>query len=347
VAHWRRVQYWWWSGRGIRLNPSAGQLIWGLTSEAVFERVLTISRLKRWSIRYYNDTANTATQSAMDSQAANGGLGEYYCEADTRVPTWLIAGDSAAVAGLCGLDTAAVAGCAADTAVAAAWLDDGIVPNGQHGRAFGGKSVHVFLLTFAAPKSVSLIRALTDPVAEKVLAAAHEKAIAAAMGYLHHHAGYTRVHNPITGMKDLQRLPGWVGIAYQHETSRCGDPHLHTHVIAPNRQSRADGTLVSLDSKSLYHEATAAGMIYQATLRHELHVERGFEWAPVDEHSGMAEIAGITKDDITAWSRRSTRPREWAKQNLVVVDGMPTAAQLAAAQKATRPSKPESLGWRN
>jgi hypothetical protein len=34
------------------------------------------------------------------------------------------------------------------------------------------------------PKSVSLVRASTDPVAEKVLAAAHEQAIAAAMAYL-------------------------------------------------------------------------------------------------------------------------------------------------------------------
>jgi hypothetical protein len=49
--------------------------------------VLTISRLKRWSIRYYNDTANTVKQAGLDRQAANGGLGEYYSEADTRIPT--------------------------------------------------------------------------------------------------------------------------------------------------------------------------------------------------------------------------------------------------------------------
>ena len=165
------------------------------------------------------------------------------------------------------------------------------------------------------------------------------------MEYLHRHAGYTRGHNPITGNKDLQRLPGLVAIAYQHETSRCGDPHLHTHVIVPNRQPRADGHLVSLDSKSLYHEAKAAGIIYQATLRHLLHAERGFEFHPVDLHTGMAEIAGVDPDCIAAWSRRSTRLREWARNNLVVIDGAPTAAQLAAAQKATRPTKPESLSW--
>lgn len=307
--------------------------------------MLTISRLTRWSIGYYNDTAAAAKRSSMDRQAANGGLGEYYSEFDTRVPTWLVTGDPAVVAGVCGLDEAALAGGVVDTDVAATWLNDGVAPSGRCGRAFGEKSVHGFDLTFAAPKSVSLLRVLTDPVAEKVFAAAHEHAIAEAMAYLHRHAGYTRVHNPVTGMKDLHRLPGLVGIAYQHETSRCGDPHLHTHVIVPNRQARADGELVSIDSKSLYHEAKAAGMIYQATLRHQLHAERGFEWQDVDEHSGMADIAGVTRADVTAWSRRSTRLREWARQNLVVVDGEPTAAQLAAAQKATRPAKPESLAF--
>ena len=118
-------------------------------------------------------------------------------------------------------------------------------PTARAGREFTEKSVHGFDLTFSAPKSVSLIRALTDDVAEKVLATAHTQAVHAAMEYLHRHAGYTRVHNPVTGNKDLQRLPGLVAIAYQHETSRCGDPHLHTHVIVPNRQPRADGQLVS------------------------------------------------------------------------------------------------------
>jgi len=307
--------------------------------------VLTISRLSRWSINYYNDTASQAQATAMDRQAAGGGLGEYYSERDTRVPTWLVAGDALAVGELTGLDGAGLQGGFVDTAVAARWLDNGIAPNGASGRAFIAGSVHGFDLTFAAPKSVSLLRALTDDIGEKVMATAHQKGIDAAMAYLHEHAGYTRVHNPVTGYKDLQRLPGLVGIAYQHETSRCGDPHLHTHVIVPNRQAPADGTLVSIDSKSLLHEAKAAGIIYQAVLRHELHAAIGAEWAAVDEHSGMAEVAGVTTKCVKVWSRRSTRLREWARNNLVVVDGEPTAQQLAAAQKATRPAKPESTAW--
>jgi TrwC relaxase len=86
-------------------------------------------------------------------------------------------------------------------------------------------------------------------------------------------------------------------------------------------------------------------VIYQAVVRHELHAAIGAEWAVVDERSGMAEIAGVTKRCLKAWSQRSTRLREWAANNLVVVDGEPTAQQLAAAQKATRPAKPESKPW--
>jgi conjugative relaxase-like TrwC/TraI family protein len=304
--------------------------------------VLTISRLGHRSIKYYNDTANHASSNRT---FAGDGLAEYYSQGETRIPSWLVIGDKQAIADVTGLTEAALEGGDADTDITREWLDEGRTPSGASGREFTQKSVHGFDLTFSAPKSVSLIRALTDDVAEKVLATAHTAAVRAAMEYLHRHAGYTRVHNPLTGNKDLQRLPGLVAIAYQHETSRCCDPHLHTHVIVPNRQPRADGALVSLDSKSLYHEAKAAGVIYQATLRHLLHAERGFEFTPVDPHTGMAEIAGVPADTITAWSRRSTQLREWARNNLTVIDGAPTAAQLAAAQKATRPTKPESLSW--
>ena len=308
--------------------------------------MLTISKLKRWSINYYIDTAQNAQSASRDLARVTGGLGEYYSEHETRTPIWLLAGNSRATAKLVGLSDVQRAGGDADSEVVARWLDDGITPNGAHGRAFGQRGVHGFDLMFGAPKSVSLVRALrADDIVSKAIADAHTTALSEAMEYLAAHAGYTRVHNPLTFEKDLQRLPGLVAIAYQHETSRCGDPHLHTHVIVPNRQARADGQLVSIDATSLFHEAKAAGVIYQATLRRELHRSVGLEWAPVDPSTGMAELAGVNRETITAWSRRSSQLREWAAHNLNVTDGPLTATQLAVAQKATRPSKPEELAW--
>jgi conjugative relaxase-like TrwC/TraI family protein len=236
-------------------------------------------------------------------------------------------------------------GSAADLDVVTRWLDGGVAPCGASGRGFGARSVHGFDLTFCAPKSVSVVRARGDDVIGKAVADAHAHAIAAAMEYLAQHAGYTRTHNPVTGAKDLVRLPAIVAASFQHETSRAGDPHLHTHVLVPNRQARADGSLVSIDGTSLYHEARAAGMIYQATLRREMTRSMGIEWGAVDAHTGMAEIAGVSRADIGAWSQRATQLHEWAQGNLVI-DGHPaTPAQLAAAQKATRPRKPEGLSW--
>ena len=55
----------------------------------------------------------------------------------------------------------------ADAELPARWLDDGIAPNGEAGRAFTKSSVHGFDLTFAAPKSVSLLRALTDDIGRR------------------------------------------------------------------------------------------------------------------------------------------------------------------------------------
>jgi hypothetical protein len=51
---------------------------------------LTISKLKRWSINYYIDTATTSERAGRDLQRANSGLGEYYSEHETRTPVWLV-----------------------------------------------------------------------------------------------------------------------------------------------------------------------------------------------------------------------------------------------------------------
>ena len=147
--------------------------------------MLTIAKLKRWSINYYNDTARAAGQAAKNAQKANGGLGEYYSESETREPVWLLVGDFTSAAKLAGLSDTERTGGTADPDVAARWLDDGVAPSGACGRAFGLGSVHGFDLTFCAPKSVSLLRGVGgSDVTEKAVAQAHLTAIREAMEYL-------------------------------------------------------------------------------------------------------------------------------------------------------------------
>ena len=68
--------------------------------------MLTISKLKRWSINYYIDTAQAAEHAAKDRARSGGGLGEYYSERETRTPAWLLVGDTHTVAPLVGAFTA-------------------------------------------------------------------------------------------------------------------------------------------------------------------------------------------------------------------------------------------------
>src|ERR1700744_5633766 len=79
----------------------------GVVRQAISIRVvsgmLTIAKLSRWSINYYNDTAMAVGEAAKDAQKAGGGLGEYYTEHDTRTPVWLCAGDTHSAAKLVGL----------------------------------------------------------------------------------------------------------------------------------------------------------------------------------------------------------------------------------------------------
>ena len=99
--------------------------------------MLTISKLKRWSINYYIDTARAAATAGRDVARAGGGLGEYYAEHQTRTPIWLLAGDTHTVAALVGLTDVQRAGGEADAEAVARWLDDGMAPSGARGRAFG------------------------------------------------------------------------------------------------------------------------------------------------------------------------------------------------------------------
>ena len=81
--------------------------------------MLTISKLKRWSINYYIDTAQAAELAARDLARAGGGLEEYYSERETRTPAWLLAGDTHAAARLVGLTDAQHAGGDADVGLVA------------------------------------------------------------------------------------------------------------------------------------------------------------------------------------------------------------------------------------
>ena len=163
-----------------------------------------------------------------------------------------------------------------------------------------------FDLTFSAPKSVSLLYALGDSEVQGQTIEAHERAVAAAIGYLEGHAAFLR-----RGRAGAQRVPavGLVAAGFRHRASRAGDPALHTHVLVANLGQDGAGRFGALDSRAIYRAAKTAGYLYQAELRHQLSTSLGVEWRPVTK--GAAEIEGVPPEVIDAFSARRPRWRPW------------------------------------
>src|SRR5690625_5166032 len=215
------------------------------------------------------------------------------------------------------------------------WFDNDVATSGAKlGRAPGADGVPGFDLTFCAPKSVSLLWGLgDDPELRTLIDHAHQEAVSEALDYVSEHAGYTRRQDPTVSEKRLmiEKLRGISGVKYEHRTSRAGDPHVHSHVLLANKQLCEDGKIRTLDSKGIYHEARAAGMVYQATLREILSRKLGLEWGEIV--NGCAEISGL--DDRTVLADFTTQPREMALlQRVAAVRGrLSLCADQAAAAK--------------
>ncbi len=171
------------------------------------------------------------------------------------------------------------------------------------GRAWRADAVTGYDLTFSAPKSVSVLWALGGATAQAEVAQAHRAAVLAALAYLDAHAALSR--RGTDGVEQI-RTAGFAAALFDHRTSRAGDPQLHTHALVPNKLLCADGIWRTIDGHELFHHKKAAGVLYQAALRAELHSRLGVMFGPPSAH-GQAEILGVPQEVITAWSKRTAQ----------------------------------------
>jgi conjugative relaxase-like TrwC/TraI family protein len=192
-----------------------------------------------------------------------------------------------------------------------------------------GNRVAGFDLTFRAPKSVSLLYGLGDLQVAGHVRAAHEHAIEQALDYLERHAA--RVSRGAARAQQ-EHASGLVAAAYQHRTSRAGDPLLHTHILVANLGRGPDGRWTALDGRLLYRHAKTAGYLYQAVLRAELTRRIGVAWGPV--RNGVADVRGVHRPVIEAFSQRHQQIRRRMTEL-----GHRTARSAQAAALDTRPAK--------
>jgi conjugative relaxase-like TrwC/TraI family protein len=183
-----------------------------------------------------------------------------------------------------------------------------------------------FDLTFSAPKGVSLLFALSDTRTSLLVREAHDRAVAAALGYLEREAGEVR-----RGKDGVDRLPGggFVAAAFRHRTSRAGDPQLHTHLLVANMARGQDGRWSALDGRQLYWQAKTAGTLYQTALRHEL---RALGLRFTLRENGLCELADVPRDVLRGVLPAAGRDRGRAGASRRVVAGRGAGSDPGHAQ---------------
>ena len=226
------------------------------------------------------------------------GGGAYYLAVAAGVGTGIEApgrwGPGASVLGL----TGEVAGPDLDAVLAGRRPGDGAVLGSGRDRV----TVAGFDLTFSAPKSVSLLHALGDGEVADAVAAGHDEAVAAALGYVDVHALAVRRRTG-DGRAVPRPVAGVAAASFVHRVSRAHDPHLHTHVVVANLGRGPEGRWSALDGRGVYAHAAATDALYHAHLRDELTRRLGVRFETCDR--GRADIAGIGPEARGAFSRRA------------------------------------------
>jgi len=160
-------------------------------------------------------------------------------------------------------------------------------------------------LTFSPVKSASALWATAPREIADQIEAAHQAAVADAVGWLENHAAFTRLG--AGGVRQVDTT-GLIGAAFTHRDSRAGDPDLHTHVAISNKVQTADGRWLALDGRVLHKAAVAASERYNTRLEAQLVARLAVRFA--DRDTGdigkrvVREIVGVDPALNTAWSSR-------------------------------------------
>ncbi len=160
-------------------------------------------------------------------------------------------------------------------------------------------------LTFSPVKSVSTLWAVSDQQVRTVIEEAHRQAWQESLAYIEAEAGFTR-----TGAGGVAQIEthGLVAAAFDHRTSRTGDPDLHTHVVLSSKVLGVDGKWRSLDGWPLYAVGVTASEMYNARLEDALVRSLGVAFHDVQRPDPgkrpVREIAGVPATLMRAFSRR-------------------------------------------
>ncbi len=169
------------------------------------------------------------------------------------------------------------------------------------GRAFSDRSARGFDATFSAPKSVSVLWALTpDPWVRAEVLASHDTAVQAALAWFETHGAVTR--RGTDGVFQVDSM-GVTAALFRQHTSRTADPQLHTHAVISAKVQDRTGRWLSLDARFLKQQQRSIGAIYDAALRAELTARLGVGW--IERDPGVFDLAVISDRLREVFSKRT------------------------------------------
>ena len=182
-------------------------------------------------------------------------------------------------------------------------------------------------LTFSAPKSVSVIWALSSPDVRQQIQRAQFEAATTTLSFLEREAGIVRLG---AGGREIEKAR-LIAAAFEHGTSRAQDPQLHTHVLLLNIGVRADGTTRALSSRPIYRMKMLAGRVYRESLALALERDLSVE---IHRTNSSFSIAGVPDSVCRTFSKRR-------EQILTALEERSLTSAIAAKIAAldTRPAK--------
>jgi conjugative relaxase-like TrwC/TraI family protein len=184
-------------------------------------------------------------------------------------------------------------------------------------------------MTFSAPKSVSVLWAMSAPETRTKIESAHHAAVECAASFLEEKAGITRRG---AGGKTWEKAK-LVFALFQHGTSRACDPQLHTHTLLINLCVREDGTTGTIRSKGFFENKIAAGKIYQLALAHQLRNELNLS---ISQDKFGCRVEGVSREVCRFFSKRRQEIEKVLQR-----DGDHSAKHSERVAIRTRPSKQE------
>lgn len=173
------------------------------------------------------------------------------------------------------------------------------------GRAFGDRSARAFDATFSAPKSVSVLWALTpDPWVRAEVLAAHDAAVDAALGWFQSNGAVTRRGKDGIHQVDTR---GVIAALFRQHTSRTADPQLHSHAVISAKVQDPTRRWLSLDARFLKQQQRTIGWVYDAALRAELSGRLGLAWHPLADGAGQSDLLTVPAEVCELFSERSAQ----------------------------------------